>query len=165
MVSGFLMLTNVMAQYDPGAVNYGLVGVKNLSIAGELGIGARIEYAHNCYTTYMAEYNRFLDVDGTEEGYNEIAVGVNLILFNWYPTTITAGFGYIANTSAAFEAIEEDAFIGFTGGGLNHGAQIKLRALHQVSIPIHIFAELNLKSLGTRYHTVAVGFSYDFNAW
>ncbi len=154
------------AQYDPSATNYGLVASKSFGLSNEIALGARVEYAFNCYTTFMGEYNRTFAI-GAEDDYeefNELALGVNLIMFNWYPTTITAGIGYVGNDSDEFEAIEEDAFLGFRTGNFNHGAQIKIRALHQVSIPVHIFAELNVKSLGRRYDTFLVGFSYDFNA-
>ncbi|MHA7058231.1 hypothetical protein ACWGOQ_0013495 [Aquimarina sp. M1] len=154
------------AQYEPSAINYGLVAIKSFSTVNEVGLGARIEYAPNCYTTYMGEYNRLFSIGPDEEveGYNELALGVNLILFNWYPTTITAGFGYIGNDSSIFEEIEDDALIAFKSGDFNHGAQIKIRALHQISIPVHIFTEVNIKSLGSQYHTFLIGFSYDFNA-
>ena len=114
----------------------------------------------------MGEYNRSFSIASNDEAeaYNELALGVNLILFNWYPTTITAGFGYIGNDSSIFEEIEDEAFIGLRTGDFNHGVQIKLRALYQISIPVHIFAELNIKSLGRRYDTFLVGFSYDFEA-
>lgn len=155
-----------LSQYDISAINYGIVVIKNLGLANEAGIGVRMEYAPNCYTTYMGEYNRLFSIGAEEEieGYNELALGVNLILFNWYPTTITAGMGYIGNDSNSFEMIEDEAFLGFRTGGFNHGAQIKIRALHQVSAPVHIFAEFNLKSLGRRYDAVLIGFSYDFEA-
>ncbi|MDY8134121.1 hypothetical protein [Aquimarina sp. 2201CG5-10] len=156
----------VFAQYEVSAVNYGLVAIKNFGFQNEIGLGGRIEYAPNCYTTYMGEYNRLFSVGADEsvEGYNELALGVNLILFNWYPTTITGGMGYIGNDSSIFESIEDEAFLGFRTGDFNHGAQIKIRALHQISTPVHIFAEFNLKSLGRRYDTFLIGFSYDFEA-
>lgn len=153
------------AQYDPGAINYGFVGIKSFHSENETGLGIRLEYASNCYTTFIGEYNRLFSIGEEEvEGYNELALGVNLILFNWYPTTITAGLGYMGNDSAVFEDIEDDAFLGFRTGDFNHGVQIKIRALHQISIPVHIFAELNVKSLGRRYDTFLIGFSYDFDA-
>ncbi len=154
------------AQYDSGATNYGLVAIKSFGLQNEAALGARVEYAFNCYTTFMGEYNRSFVIasDQEEEVYNELALGVNLILFNWYPTTITAGIGYMGNDSSFFEEIEDEAFLAFRTGNFNHGAQIKIRALHQISTPVHIFAELNLKSLGRRYDTFLVGFSYDFNA-
>ncbi|WP_108866275.1 hypothetical protein [Aquimarina aquimarini] len=156
----------ISAQYDPGATNYGFIAAKNLGAANELTLGGRVEYAFNCYTTFIGEYNRSFTISATDayEGYNELAVGVNLILFNWYPTTITAGMGYIGNDSSFFETIEDEAFLGIRTGNFNHGGQIKLRALHQITIPVHIFAELNIKSLGRRYDTFLIGFSYDFNA-
>ncbi|WP_152537433.1 hypothetical protein [Aquimarina pacifica] len=155
------------AQYDIGAMNYGLVASKNFGEEKEFGLGLRIEYAFNCSTTFMAEYNRSLAITSNKEnqeyeGYNEFALGVNLILFNWYPTTITAGIGYVGNDANDFEFFEDDAFLSLQTGGMIHGAQIKIRALHQLSDPIHIFGELNVKSLGSRYHTFLIGFSYDF---
>ncbi|MDH7444463.1 hypothetical protein [Aquimarina sp. 2201CG14-23] len=165
----FLMscvLFTAKAQYEPSAINYGLVVSKGFGLANEVGVGVRLEYATNCYTTFLGEYNRSVVIGGeeNEEGYNELGLGVNLILFNWYPTTITAGIGYVGNDSSFFENIEDDAFLAFRTGNFNHGAQIKLRALHQISVPVHIFAELNVKSLGRRYDTFLIGFSYDFDA-
>ena len=95
-------------------------------------------------------------------GFNEVAFGVNIILFNWFPTTVTAGIGYIGNDSKIFEDIEKEAYFYFRSGSFNHGAQIKLRGIHEFSESIHLFAELNIKSLGRRYDTVGVGFVYDF---
>jgi len=154
------------AQYEPGAMNYGFVAIKSFGSVSEVGLGVRMEYASNCYTTFLGEYNRLFTVDSNSEieGYNELALGVNLILFNWYPTTITAGFGYLGNDSSVFEEIEDDALLGFRSGDLNHGVQIKLRALHQISVSVHVFAELNVKSLGRRYDAFLIGFSYDFDA-
>ena len=56
----------------------------------------------------------------------------------------------------------DKAFLGFRTGNFNHGAQIKIRVLYHLSKPVHIFAELNAKSLGRRYDTFLIGFSYDF---
>ncbi len=165
-IFALLFTVHVSAQYDPGAINYGFVGIKNFGLDNEIGLGARVEYAFNCYTTFIGEYNRSFAIgaDDDYEGYNELAIGVNLILFNWYPTTITAGMGYTGNDSGIFEDIEDEAFLGITTGNFNHGAQIKIRALHQISTPVHIFAELNVKSLGRRYDTFLIGLSYDFDA-
>ncbi len=166
IISMYSISISVNAQYDPSAINYGFVVIKSSGFDSEVGIGARIEYAPNCFTTYMAEYNRLFSVGGDDppDGYNELALGVNLILFNWYPTTITAGFGYIGNDSSIFDDFAEEALIGLTTGDITHGVQIKLRALHQISIPVHIFAELNIKSLGNKFHTFLIGFNYDFEA-
>ncbi len=154
------------AQYDPGAINYGLTLAKIIGKEQELAIGGRIEYAFNCSTTFIGEYNRSfaIKVEKEYEGFNEFALGVNLILFNWYPTTITAGMGYIGNDSNIFKSIEDEAFLGFRTGDFNHGAQIKIRALHQIITPLHVYAELNIKSLGRRYDTLLIGFNYDFEA-
>ncbi|TSE10630.1 hypothetical protein [Aquimarina algiphila] len=160
------IINTANAQYDPGATNYGFIAAKSFALDKEIALGARVEYAFNCYTTFMGEYNRTFAIGADEdyEGFNELAFGVNLILFNWYPTTITAGMGYVGNDSSVFEEIEDEAFLGFRTGNFNHGAQIKIRALHQATRYVHIFAELNVKSLGRRYDTFLIGFSYDFNA-
>lgn len=152
------------AQYDINSFNYGLSINKILALGEEAGIGARAEYAFNCSTTFLAEYNRSIVFaeNKTSESFNEVAIGVNLILFNWYPTTITAGMGYTGNDASFFESIEDDAYLSFSNGSFHHGAQIKLRALYQVSPPLHIFIEGNLKSLGRRFDTVSFGFNFDF---
>ena len=71
--------------------------------------------------------------------------------------------GYIGNSDSSFENKEDDATLAFRTGNLNHGVQIKLRTLHHITKAVHLFGELNLKSLGSDYHTFLVGFSYDFN--
>ena len=154
-----------LAQYDVTAVNYGVVTLKSLGNENELGAGFRIEYAPNCFTTYMGEFNRFFAIGSDlSEGYSSIAFGVNLIMFNWYPTTITGGMSYVGNNSAPIDEVEKDAFLALGDENFIHGAQLKMRALHRLSAPVHIFAELNLQSLGTRYHNFLIGISYDFGA-
>ena len=70
--------------------------------------------------------------------------------------------GYVGNNASFFEDIEKDAYLSFSNGSFHHGAQIKLRALYQVSPPLHIFIEGNLKSLGRRFDTITIGFNFDF---
>ncbi|UZO80907.1 hypothetical protein NBT05_00115 [Aquimarina sp. ERC-38] len=151
-------------QYDINSFNYGISANKLFAVGEEIGVGVRAEYAFNCATTFLAEVNRSIlfSENNNEQSYNEVALGINLILFNWYPTTITAGMGYIGNDASFFEEIEEDAYLSFITGSFNHGAQIKIRALYQVSPPLHIFIEGNVKSLGRRFDTVAIGFNFDF---
>ena len=55
--------------------------------------------------------------------------------------------GYVGNNSSLIEEDSDDAFLVLSSGDFNHGGQIKLRALHQLTIPVPIFAEINLKSL------------------
>ncbi len=159
-----LFIGKSFAQYDSGAINYGIVSIKNLGLQNEVGFGGRIEYALNCYTTFLGEYNRLFSIgsDKNVKGYNELGFVVNLIMFNWYPTTITSGLGYIVNDSDIFKTIEKKAYLAFRSGDFNHGAQVKVRALYQISKPLHVFLELNIKSLGRRYDTLLIGFNYDF---
>ncbi|WP_378187055.1 hypothetical protein ACE939_01740 [Aquimarina sp. W85] len=156
------------AQYEPNSLNFGLSVNKNFGLANELGAGARVEYAPNCFTTYLAEFtHQFMilaDKEDKQSGYSELAFGVNLILFNWYPTTITAGIGYVGNNESSLDERVDKAFLVLQSGNLNHGAQIKLRALYQFTVPVHIYAEFNIKSLGRRYDTFTIGFNYDFAA-
>lgn len=155
----------IFAQYNPGAFHYGVVGIKGFESTSEFGAGIRAEFAYNCYNTFMLEYNRmvFLSNDNENSDYNEIALGTNLILFNWYPTTITAGMGYIGNDDPTFQNKENNAVLSFQTGDFNHGVQIKVRALHHITRAIHLFGEFNIKSLGSDYHTFLIGASYDFH--
>ena len=43
------------AQYDINSFNYGLSINKILALGEEAGLGARVEYAFNCSTTFLAE--------------------------------------------------------------------------------------------------------------
>ena len=164
LIAGCISSTVAHAQYDINSFNYGLTVNKILAVGEEVGVGVRAEYAFNCSTTFLAEYNRsFVFAENrTSESFNEVALGVNLIVFNWYPTTITAGMAYIGNDASFFESIKDDAYLYFSNGSFHHGAQIKIRALYQVSPPLHIFIEGNLKSLGRRFDTIQLGFNFDF---
>jgi|GEM_PF-4403708 len=126
------------AQYIPQGWNYGLGAVGTIGGQQQFGFSPRVEYAPTCYTS-------------------------NTILFNFDPTYITVGLGYMVNTSTAFEAMQKEALLFFTTGAINHGLQMKLRALIRMSLPMHFFIELNVKSLGRYYDAVAIGLLYDFD--
>ena len=56
------------AQYDINSFHYGITAHKNLGKSTEGGVGVRMEYAMNCATTFLAEYNRYiLFQSGTDE--------------------------------------------------------------------------------------------------
>ena len=159
----FFLTSKVNAQYSPSAINYGITLNKEFQSLESAGLGLRLEYAYNCFTTYIVEYNRYHSFNEGSDSYDEFGAGINLILFNYFPTTITAGIGYIVNGDSNFEEEEDNATLFFRTGNLNHGAQIKLRALHKISSHVHLFAEANLKSLGNKYHNFLIGFNYEFN--
>lgn len=163
----FLFSQIAIAQYDAAAINYGLSIGKGFGLQSEYTAGARVEYAYNCFNTFIWEYNRALEIGDSNgySGHNEFGFSLNLILFNWYPTTITAGMGYVLNDSKIFKDIEEEALLSFRTGKYNHGAQIKIRALYRLSKSSHLFAEVNAKTLGRRYDTFLVGYSYDFKGY
>lgn len=149
----------LQAQYDPGAITYGGGLHKNIW-SKSYGAGARLEYAKNCYTTFLGEVNlsnNSNDIDG------ELVSSVNLILFNFYPTTITAGMGFLLNFDEDFVE-NESSFLVFENENVQFGALMKFRALHKVSSPVHIFVEVNFRSLGKEYHTVNIGYNYNFGA-
>lgn len=157
ILCGLFFLT-AKAQYNPGIFNYGF-SLINTSETSVWGGGIRAEYAHNCYTTFLGELNY---LHSNKDPYAEFAAGVNLILFNFYPTTITAGVSYIVNNDNNFKEFEDEAFLVFPTANLNHGAQIKLRGLQRLSATTHLFAEVNLKSLGINYHSFSIGMNYNF---
>ena len=162
----FSFFFEINAQYNPGIFNYGIVAIKGANSVSEIGGGLRVEFAYNCYNTFMVEYNRLFSVASNNEnsGYNEVVLGTSLILFNWNPTTVTAGMGYVVNNDSDFKNKVDEANLVFQTESLNHGVQIKLRGLHKLSRSIHVFGEFNLKSLGADYHNFLIGLNYEFNA-
>lgn len=152
------------AQYIPQGWNYGLGAVANIGEQQQFGFSPRVEYAPTCYTSYLLAYDYYFSLTNPQkEGVHELSFGVNTILFNFEPTYITVGLGYMVNTSTAFEEMQKEALLFFTSGAINHGLQMKLRALIRISLPMHFFMELNVKSLGRYYDTVAIGLLYDFD--
>ncbi len=152
------------AQYIPDGFNFGAAITSTYQDEQLVGFSPRLEYAPTCYTSYMGTYSyQFSLTDSTIEGFHEFSYSVNTILFNFEPTYITIGGGYMFNTSSTFDEKDNDAILFFKTGDVNHGLELKLRALIRIDLPIHIFAEVNFRSLGRLYDTVGIGALYDFD--
>ena len=154
------------AQYIPQGVNYGIAAIGSGREEPLIGFSPRVEYAPTCYTSYMATYGYQFSLTEnalTSSGFHEFSFSVNTILFNLEPVYITVGGGYMFNTSPAFDEKDTEAILFFKTGTINHGLELKLRALIRVKLPIHIFAEINIRSLGRLYDNIGVGVLYDFD--
>ncbi len=158
------LVMQLEAQYIPQGVNYGIAATGSFREETLLGFSPRVEYAPTCYTSYMATYGYLFPIaDSTVDGIHEFSFSVNTILFNFEPTYITVGAGYMFNTSSTFDEKDNEAILFFKTGDINHGLELKLRALIRLKLPLHVFAEMNIRSLGREYDTIGVGILYDFD--
>ena len=75
----FIFFNSAQAQYNPGAFHYGLAAIKGFESVNEVGVGARAEYAYNCYNTFLVEFNHLFSVGNSieNESYSEFALGTN----------------------------------------------------------------------------------------
>ncbi|GAA3522143.1 hypothetical protein GCM10022393_40850 [Aquimarina addita] len=149
-------------QFEHGSVDFGLGAVISVGLQEEVGFDIRFQYTTpNQKNTYLTEYNRFFvrELENTEV-YNEFGITYNIRLIHWESLSITGGAGYIGNDYRVLSRAEDTSSLFFTTGNFNHAAFLKFRGLYQVTNPIHVFAEFNLKSFGKRYDTVILGLTY-----
>jgi len=148
--------------YDHGSIDFGLGAIISVGLQEEVGFDIRFQYTSSSKkTTYIAEYNRFFikEFENTEV-YNEFGVSYNLRLIHWEGLSITGGVGYVGNDYEVLSRAEDTSNLFFSTGNFNHAAALKLRGLYNITTPIHVFVELNLKSFGKRYDTVIFGLTY-----
>ncbi|WP_223148895.1 hypothetical protein [Aquimarina sp. RZ0] len=149
-------------QYESGSVDFGVGAVISVGLQEEVGFDIRFQYTSPTQkTTYIGEYNRYFikEFENTEV-YNELAFSYNIRLIHWETLSITGGIGYVGNDYRVLARAEDTSNLFFSTGDINHGAALKFRGIYNITTPIHIFAELNLKSFGKRYDTFAFGLTY-----
>lgn len=148
--------------YERGSIDFGLGAVISVGLQEEAGFDVRFQYTNPTkIKTVIAEYNRFFvkEFENTEV-YNELAASYNLRLFHWETLSITAGVGYVVNDYQVLSRARDTSNLFFSTGDVNHAGFLKLRGLYNITTPIHVFAELNLKSFGKRYDTFIFGLTY-----
>jgi len=157
-----LYTSALFSQYENGSVDLGLGAIISVGLQEEVGFDIRFQYTSPTEKdAYIAEYNRYFikELENTEV-YNELGASYNIRLFYWEALSITGGIGYVGNDYRVLSRAEDTSNLFFSTGSFNHGAQLKFRGLYQITMPIHIFAELNLKSFGRRYDTFSFGMTY-----
>ncbi len=162
LFSVLLFSSNVFSQYENGSIDFGLGAVISVGLQEEVGFDIRFQYTSQTQKdSYIAEYNRYFikEFENTEV-YNELGVSYNIRLIHWETLSITGGLGYVGNDYRVLSRAEDTSNLFFSTGNFNHGAVLKFRGLYHLTTPIHIFAELNLKSFGRRYDTFAFGITY-----
>ncbi|MDH7444462.1 hypothetical protein [Aquimarina sp. 2201CG14-23] len=159
----FLVSLNMFSQnYERGSVDFGLGAVISVGLQEEAGFDIRFQYTSSSQkTTYLGEYNRFFvkEFENTEV-YNEFGLSYNIRLIHWETLSITGGVGYVINDYEVLSRAEDTSDFFFSTGDINHAGFLKFRGLYNITTPIHIFVELNLKSFGKRYDTVIFGLTY-----
>ena len=148
--------------YERGSVDFGLGAVISVGLQEEAGFDIRFQYTNSTkIKAVIAEYNRFFvkEFENTQV-YNELAASYNLRLFNWETLSITAGVGYVVNDYKVLSRARDTSTLFFSTGDVNHAGFLKLRGLYNITTPIHVFVELNLKSFGKRYDTFIFGLTY-----
>lgn len=158
----FISSIHVFSQYERGSVDFGLGAVISVGLQEEAGFDIRLQYTSaSKISNYIGEYNRFFvkEFENTEV-YNEFMATYNLRLFHWETLSITGGAGYVVNDYEVLNRAEDTSSLFFKTGNINHAGLLKLRGLYNITTPIHIFIEFNLKSFGKRYDTVVFGLTY-----
>ncbi|MFD2565324.1 hypothetical protein [Aquimarina rubra] len=148
--------------YERGTIDFGLGAVISVGLQEEVGFDIRFQYTSSSRkTTYVAEYNRFFikELENTR-AFNDVGLSYNLRLIQWESLSITGGIGYVGNDYEVLSRAEDTSNLFFSTGNFNHGVGLKFRGLYNITNPIHLFVELNLKSFGRRYDTFGFGLTY-----
>lgn len=160
----FLLVTNfVYAQHEPKAWIVGLNTNTTFSNLSNLGGSLQVNYAYNCYTTYVNEISVFTFNNQTAY---EVASSVNLILNNFKASQfiLTGGIGLTVTHVTLSASDLEDSFLNIsTDTNETHlGVLGKIRGLYQFKPGWNWVNEINLKTLGSNFINFSTGFNYEF---
>ena len=160
----FALISNTFwGQHEPKAWVIGLNTNTTFSAPDQVGGNFQVNYAHNCYTTFVNEISVFPYKDQTAF---EVASTANLILNNFKRQhfILTGGIG-LSLTSVSLTNNEiKDSFLAISGeGNENHlGVLVKIRGLYQFKPYWNFVTSINLKTLGTEFVNFSVGLNYEF---
>ncbi len=151
---------NIMAQHNP----------KNFVIGGELtapfsdielgGGTIQLNYASNCYTTYVNELSVF---NIGEDPFFQGASSVNLIINNFKRQNffLIGGIGLSLTKTALTKKELDDAFFSFSEGEFHLSALFKLRGMLQFNKWTFWTTEINVNTLGNDFITFSTGINYE----
>jgi|GEM_PF-3492424 len=160
----FILISNTLwSQHDPKAWVIGLNTNAPFSSPEQIGGNFQINYAHNCYTTFV---NEISIIPYQEQTTFEIASSANLILNNFKRQhfILTGGIG-LALTSVTLTKKEvRDSFLSISGETNQYhlGAFVKIRGLYQFKPYWNFVTSVNLKTLGSKFVNFSVGLNYEF---
>lgn len=155
-----LSFFSVLAQHNPQNWVIGGLATAPFKDLGLLGATVQLNYASNCYTTYVNELTVFNVLDET---YYQGASSVNLIINNFKRQRLflTGGVGLsLAKVDLDKEALD-DAFFNFSQGDLHLTALFKVRTLLQLNSWSFWTTEINVNTLGDNFVTFSTGINYE----
>lgn len=163
IISSLLFFSKVYAQeYENGSIDMGVGAIISVGLQEEWGFDIRLQYTNiDKKKVIITEYNRyFIRQFENTEVYNELMASYNHRLLHWNGIDITGGLGYVANDYEVSSRAADTSNLFFETGKFSHGVLLKLRGIYQLSEPVYVFAEVNMKSFGRRYDTFAFGLTY-----
>lgn len=159
----FVYINNLVAQHEPKAWVIGGNISTFTTDAVRLGGNIQINYAYNCYTTWVNEIHAF-----QFENQTGVSIGssVNLILNNFKKQhfILTGGLGLAVNAiDLDNQKVEKSFFAISNSTNESHlSALIKLRGLLQFKPYWNWVTEANLNSLGKDFIYFSTGINYEF---
>lgn len=160
----FLIVTSTaFAQHEPKAWIIGLNANTTFSNLNNAGGSFQVNYAYNCYTTYVNEVSVFTFNNQTAF---ELASSVNLILNNFKRNQfiLTGGIGLTVTHVSLNNNELEDSFLNIsTDTNETHlGVLGKIRGLYQFKPGWNWVNEINIKTLGSNFINFSTGLNYEF---
>jgi len=158
----FLIGLGLRGQYDHGTIDLGMGAVISIGLQSEVGFDVRAQYTTLLERySYLLTYNRyFVQQTGNSEVLHELGVNFLVRIVDHAPFRLEAGVGYVINDYRVLRNARDTSDFYWNIGDHNHALQLKGRGQYEVSIPLRIFLEINFKSYGKRYDTIALGLTY-----
>lgn len=156
----FLSFGEAKAQFY--SFDFGAGSAISVGYQDEWAVGVRAHY-HRGEWSYLGEYNLFFRRDVTSQNthtFNEVALGANYYLTDFFGISLFAGLGYVGNNFDINQNDPDTSKLYLESGNFNHGAQLKFLGNLPLGKRIKLYAEMNFKSFGRRYDTFAFGLFY-----
>lgn len=149
-------------QFEHGSIDMGMGALLSVGLQEETGFDIRVQYTSTSQkNSVTGEFNRYFrkEFENTET-FNEAIITYNRRIYQWETIRFTGGVGYALNNYPLATNATDTSNLFFTTGSLNHGANLKLQGSILLIEPVSLFVEVNAKSFGRRYDTVAFGLVY-----
>jgi len=159
----FCCFTAAWSQHEPKAWAVGLQLNSSFANPEKVGGNIQLNFAHNCYTTFVNEISVFPFEDQTAL---EVASSVNLIINNFKRQNfiLTGGVGLAVTSVTLTDRQLKDAFFSISNStNKNHvGVLVKLKGLYQFKPYWNFVTSVNLKTLGQEFINISMGINYEF---
>lgn len=151
---------SVLGQHNPRNWVIGGQAFIPFSEAELVGATLQLNYASNCYTTFVNEFSAYNVFD---ESFYQGTSSVTLVINNFKRQNffLTGGLGLSLTNVNLNKKQLNDAFFVFSQGDFHLSTVFKLRGLLQFNKWFFWTSEINVNTLGDNFVTFSTGINYE----